>query len=855
MWREAPRARVSLPGYPFQRQRFWFSAAAQAAGASRMPGDGRHELLGERLPLAPAHGHAWMRRVDVAEEPWLADHQVDSAVVYPGTAFVESAIVAAREALGAEAVELLEVAFERPLLLQAGESCDLQVHVGREGLAASVSFHSRASGTTGDWTRHCAMRAMVSKSPGGAAGAQDIEAIGARCAADLAPTAFYEAWRERGNRWGTAFQGIARLGVGHGEAFARIEPPAGVVRGAHPAHPAILDACVQVLAAALGADRQGAFVGKAIGAARLHAPLGDGPLYSHAALRATDAAHPRVVAGDVRVLDQRGQLLAEMLDVRFEFIDLAASAHRAGGPWLHVTEWIAAEVPQGKAPSGTWTVVHANGEAHAARRLAKALQDRGQRALLANTGETSGDEAAGLADRLAALLDAARGHPERLLILTRGAWLLPGGSPRGASPYAAAAWGLGRTLAVEREAATWLVDLDPADAEAGVEAIAEQLASGATEDQLAARGGKLFVPRLVPAASASGAMPRLLPDCTYLVTGGLGALGLRVARWLAERGCRHLVLMGRSALPPRAQWREVEPATEAGRRIAAVLAIEALGSHVTTVAVDVRDSAALAAWLAQHRREMNPPVRGVVHAAGTLAMAPALELDRDALREQLAAKVQGAYALDRLFAADELEAFVLFSSASAVLGSPGLAAYAAANSALDALAAGRRARGGRALSIQWGAWAGGGMAAQAIEARGGSRAAETIAPDIGLRILGELWHADGPSLPCCRSPGPPGRSAIPRSPAHPSFPALRRGAPPLRRTRRGWKSLPCSHPASATRAWWTGWRARPRKCCASTQRRWKSARRSPAWASIRSWRSSCAIACSGRCRWPSRWWS
>jgi hybrid polyketide synthase/nonribosomal peptide synthetase FtdB len=743
VWSQVPHAHVPLPLYPFQRQRHWFREAAPAAQLSRLPGDGRHEVLGDRLPLAPVYGHAWVRRVDLADEPWLADHQVDSAVIYPGTAFVEGAILGAREVLGVESVELSDITFERPLVLAAGDPRDLQVHVEREGLAAEVAFHSRAAGANGDWTRHCTLRATVSKPAPVFTDLLDIAAVRARCTVDLAAPTFYGIWRERGNRWGTAFQGLTQLSLGRAEAIGRIELPEGLAHGAHPAHPALLDACVQVLAAALNGDRRGAFVGKSLGAVRVYAPLGDGPLYSHATLRATDAEHSRIAVGDVRVVDPSGHFVAEFLDLRFEFLDLAGPMQRAGGSWLHTIEWIAAEVPQGTAPAGRWTIAHAGEDEPAARLLAQALQERGHRVIRANTGLGYAD-AEELADRLLALLEGARGSAERLLIVTRGAWSLPGDSSRSPSIYGAAAWGLGRTLAVEREAPTWLVDLDPADAQAGIEVIAEALASESIEDQMAARSGRLLVPRLTAAMQLPGDPPRVLPDCTYLVTGGLGALGLRVARWLAERGCRHLVLMGRDALPPRAQWRELDPTCKMGHRIAALLALEALGTHVQTVALDVRDDAALAAWLAQHRREMNPPVRGVVHAAGTIALSPALELGRDALHQHLAAKVHGARSLDRLFAADELEAFVLFSSASAVLGSPGLAAYAAANSALDAIATERRSRGGRALCIQWGAWAGGGMAEGLLEVHGGARAAETIEPDTGLRLLGELWQSDRP---------------------------------------------------------------------------------------------------------------
>jgi acyl transferase domain-containing protein len=231
VWSQVPHAHVPLPLYPFQRQRHWFREAAPAAQLSRLPGDGRHEVLGDRLPLAPVYGHAWVRRVDLADEPWLADHQVDSAVIYPGTAFVEGAILGAREVLGVESVELSDITFERPLVLAAGDPRDLQVHVEREGLAAEVAFHSRAAGANGDWTRHCTLRATVSKPAPVFTDLLDIAAVRARCTVDLAAPTFYGIWRERGNRWGTAFQGLTQLSLGRAEAIGRIELPEGLAHG------------------------------------------------------------------------------------------------------------------------------------------------------------------------------------------------------------------------------------------------------------------------------------------------------------------------------------------------------------------------------------------------------------------------------------------------------------------------------------------------------------------------------------------------------------------------------------------------------------------------------------------------
>ncbi len=745
--RDHSHARVALPGYPFQRRRFWTRGAAAQPSAAPAPAVAAaqvHPVLGAQLPLASARDRVWVRSLSLEAAPWLADHQVDSSVVYPGAAFIECALLAAREALATDAVELRDLTAERPLVLERGIARELQTHLTREGGKARIVFHGRDA--AGEWSRHGAATALACDGVEPDAAPRLHEAR-ARCPRAIEPRAFYEAWRQRGNRWGPAFQGIVELSVGAGEALARIEAPAVIAAGlaGHRAHPAILDACGQALAAAAH-DRAGAFVIKSVARARFAAPL-EGALWSHASIRAGGSSSARTLAGDVSLFDAQGKPIARFEDVRFEFLGSAGDAQPAPERWVHATEWIeAGPLPVSGEPR-EWVIVHAEDEARSAALLAGALAAHDHRARLVNAGP-AGEALDTLCDSLLHLLDAARsvahargGNAPRLLVLTRGAWKLPGDAPGLAQVQAALAWGLGRTLAVEHsEFATVLADLDPCEPEAGLDALAARLHADAAENELAVRGTAVRVPRLAMQPLPEQAPPAMRRDGACLITGGMGALGLQVARSLVERGCRHLVLAGRTPLPPRVHWRDIDASSAAGRRIAAIVELENLGANVHAVALDVSDEAALASWHESWRREVRPPIRAVIHAAGVVKRRAALELDRASLRQQLEGKVLGALALERVFGDEDLDAFVLFSSASAVLGSPQLGAYAAANAALDAIARARRARGATALSVQWGAWAGAGMA------QANTLAAETLDPAQALRILAGLWNAPQPVL-------------------------------------------------------------------------------------------------------------
>jgi acyl transferase domain-containing protein/acyl carrier protein len=232
-----------------------------------------------------------------------------------------------------------------------------------------------------------------------------------------------------------------------------------------------------------------------------------------------------------------------------------------------------------------------------------------------------------------------------------------------------------------------------------------------------------------PAIEAEAARPALdFSEGTYLITGGLGGLGLEVAGWMAARGARHVALVGRSGLTSAAK-----EATDALTRG---------GVEVRVVRADVTDEAELARALAEVETSM-PPLRGVVHAAGVLDDASVLRLDRSRLDAVMGPKVAGAWNLHTLTAERRLDHFVLFSSAMSLLGSPGQANYAAGNAFLDALAAHRRARGVPALAVSWGPWSDVGLAAARADrgARLARRGLGSLRPEQGLAALGRLLRA------------------------------------------------------------------------------------------------------------------
>jgi len=336
--------------------------------------------------------------------------------------------------------------------------------------------------------------------------------------------------------------------------------------------------------------------------------------------------------------------------------------------------------------------------------------------------------------------------PPRLWLITQGAQAA-GEKPTPLSVAQSPLWGFGRVLAQEHPT-LWggLVDLEPGASlrDTAAQQLWEEISSADGEDQLAFRQGGRYVGRLVrQRPSATQAPPlRWRTDGSYLISGGLGDLGLLVARWMVEQGARRLILLGRTELPPRSSWSSVEAGSRLTRQITTIRELESLGACVHLAPVDVADEGQLTGFLDQFRADGWPPIRGVLHAAGVLQDGLLVQLDEEALKTVLRPKVMGGWLLHRLLQDDPLDFFLLFSSAGSVLGQPGQGNYAAANAFLDALAHYRQRRGQPALSIDWGAWDGEGFA----DSVGGKRLATRLAllgissiqPEQALEILGRL---------------------------------------------------------------------------------------------------------------------
>ncbi len=771
--------RIDLPTYAFAHERYWLEPVGRIADVTGAGlGAAGHPLLGAAVSVAGEDMVLLTGRLSLATHGWLADHAVSGVVVVPGAALVEL-VVRAGDEVGASRVRELTVA--TPLALPEAGGVRVQVRVGAadDTGARAVTVHAQAEeDPEGGWVRHA--EGVLEPA------ADDEPALGvwppvAATEVDLAQ--WYDALAGRGLAYGPAFRGLRRLWTGDGEVYAEVALPeeAAGPAAAFGVHPALLDAALHPVGALL-ADADGgprvpfAFSGvqvHASGATALRVRLTrDG---SAVRLVATDGAGAPVVSVDALALREMTGLTAPGVAARS----------------LFEVAWQAEEVPPAEEPTG-WALLTA-APSHPALDLPvfadvaavlAAADEAGEgppRALVlpvlpapaagppvaspgaglpvaspgaglsaAERSGLPGVPSADLPDAVRAVAADVLGVVQawlaadaladtRLVVLTRGAVATRDDDPV-TDLAGAAVWGLLRSAQSEHPDRIVLADLAAGTDAAGVDAAALAVLARVADDpaatggQVALRGDAVLTPRLVRAAApAEPPAAPALGDGTVLVTGGTGALGALVAEHLVTAyGARSLLLVSRQG-----------PAAPGADALAQRLT--GLGARVEVVAADVTDPDRVAALVAG----VGGRLAGVVHTAGVLDDGVVTAISPERLAGVLAPKAAAAWHLHEATAGRDLDLFVVYSSVAGVLGSPGQAAYAAANTFLDALAAYRRQAGLPAASLAWGMWDTAGMAATVGDADRARSARAGISPmsaDTGLALFDAALTAGRPAL-------------------------------------------------------------------------------------------------------------
>ena len=660
--------RVSLPTYAWQWGQYWVEADRTGPSLGEAGG---WPLGGQRIPTPTAGAHHVLR-VGPHHQPYLRDHVIFGRLVVPGAFHLTAALAVAAERWPDRPIELSAVEFVQALVVDPDGEAELHVLLEERAEAEEHAFElSSRDPADGRWTRHVRGRVRPATTEPSLESPSDLES---RCEEEVDLEVFLAKLLAQNIDWGPQWRWMTRARVDAEVAVAELSAPGPVDRAA-PLHPCVLDnsfGATNLWSVARALDEDVPQLPFAVERLRWwRAPVGTVRCGTIARTsRSTDDSS----VSDLVLWDETGEVVAEV--ERFVSRRAPRSAflrgESVGRAAFFRLDWQDADAPEPTAPRPSrWIVVAEEGSARA-QTLAASLEPctRVEPAQLgaalarapepvgvvcvweARDAETVPQTALRVAGEGLSVLAAHREHPGAV---ARMGWITSAAVDTGDRPVSAATaslWGLGRTVMREHpELGLCMIDVEP---DTDPEAIVRALTGADDEDQIALRGGRRRVARLCRVAPHEAAAPPTSDRGVVLITGGLGALGLHVARWLAERGTPELLLVSRSgaATPEAAE---------------AVASLEALGARVEVAAVDVADREALGALLDAQER----PLRGIVHAAGVLDDGVLAEQSAARIARVFAPKVEGAWNLHALTIDRALDFFVLFSSSAGLLGSAG----------------------------------------------------------------------------------------------------------------------------------------------------------------------------------------
>ncbi|HYB80411.1 MAG TPA: type I polyketide synthase, partial [Mycobacterium sp.] len=721
-----PEPHPQIPTTPWHHTHHWIdTTAARASSAESAPRAGT--LLGQHTTVSSSPlAHVWQARLVPEAKPYPGEHRFHGVEVVPASVILHTILSAAVE-LGFSA--LSGVRFEQPIL--ADQPRLIQVVADSESI--SLASSSAPDAPADRWTRH--VTAQLSSPPSGPAITsngryQDNGHRHENAHHDAIP-AVDELLAQRGVD-GRPFEWSVDswTATSAGMLAAITLPEASSV--------ALLDAAVHIGPLAEITDLC------------LHVPasieqvwLGDAvtePRGSVAVNYITRDDDELIV--DVTLAAHSGGACLSMRSLRYRAVPLGDKQPGEPGvlgqsgvdprTFAHTIEWQPRHGVDDEPPeiTGSRAIAVISDDGVSGTVFRKRLEDTGYVSAassdaryvlyLADSAPTDATEtdidyavriSAEVRQLVRILAERDAGNPVALWIVTRGVHE----AVNAAGLRQSFLWGLAEVIAAEHpELWGGLVDLafdaDPGEAASALAGVLRK----PSKSILVLRDGAVLAPTLAPLKGQPVRKSvRCRPDATYLVTGGMGALGLLMAAWLADRGARRLVLAGRTPLPPRHDWDR--DTVDAGLRqtIDAIRALEMRGVAIEAAAVDVGCRDDVQALLAKRDRDGAPPIRGIIHAAGVTNDQLVTNMTDGAVREVMWPKISGGQVLHEAFPPGSVDFFFLIGSAAAIFGIPGQASYAAANAYLDALARARHQQGCHTLSLDWVAWRGLGVAADA----------------------------------------------------------------------------------------------------------------------------------------------
>ncbi|KFE71835.1 SDR family NAD(P)-dependent oxidoreductase [Hyalangium minutum] len=773
------RRRVPLPTYPFARTRHWLPESGLLSGPrpvepreARLAPTRPHPMI-DRERSSP-EGQRFETRWD-GSEFYLRDHVVAARKTLPGVAYLELARAAGALARGAGVARLRAMVWSQPILVPgAPVEAQVALHAVKHGTDVTIS-----TGTS-DGNRVVHARCRLGDEHLEALSAPpllDLESLRQRCTHRKSQEQVYADFIAQGFTYGPTFQAVVEHLSSESEALSLLELPATAGEPDHfGLHPSLLDGALQTIIAKVRGNET--YLPFALDELTQYGPL---PRRCHAYVRfeREDAEQLRC---NVRLLDETGRTLVALDGLTLRALKPKSVETAPSGAPLYRPVWERVSAPAFELPSRDTTFLLFDEGEERFQAWTRFLGERGLPAESVHLA-TPGPRYAALggqryqlrpeepADHLALLQALPGAGPLVVLHAWRPREQEPTSPLQGAglgsllatsqalltlkqrpelrllalcatdedSPLSAAVGGFIRSLAQEstRLQPRAIQLADPAIASDVGRLLGELRAGGELEVRLDASGR--LVRRFQRATSPVTSRSVLREKGVYLITGGMGGLGLIFARHLVERYRASVVLTGRSALREE-QQRTLE-------------SLQAQGAQLLYLRADITQAADID-WMMREVRARFGHLHGVLHSAGVIEDAYLSQKSRESFARVLAPKLAGTWLLDLATAREPLDFFVTFSSVASVFGSAGQTDYATANRFLDAQATSRAAlvragqRSGVTLSLNWPLWQEGGMrvGADVVELTARTTGLRPLATATGLQAFEEALRLGEPQL-------------------------------------------------------------------------------------------------------------
>ena len=741
--------KVALPTYPFQRDRYWVESPSSDSISSSQK---LHKLIDKKFQSRLSKEVFFESSYNTKKLPIWAEHRVYKKVVIPGAGHISLLLAAASLTWEVRGCKIEKIVFPQALAFNSDrDTRTVQIMMTPEtrGYSFQMISFDTAEIATAKFEIHATGKIFDREE---IPPTFSVEEIRDRCGESIESENIYRVLAKQQIDLDRSFKWLKKVWVGRGEAIGKLQMPETVTDASeYQLHPGLIDSCFQLCVAFIGeneGENTETFVPFAIEKFCFYKPIEGKVLWSYARLLESDRESERSL--NIELFDELGGAIASIEGFQMRSVTpelLLSTLQPNFKNLLYELQWVESpNLKESPVRSRHWVILA--DRQGVGEKIATELNSKGEECTFVFAGEsdvklpkiinessqelgiihcwgldaTPEDAEGGCRSALAVtqmLGESERSTSTQLWLVTQGTQAVSNDAEVTA-PERSMLWGLGKVISLEYpQIDCRCVDLD---SDESVALLTADLLSPDTEDRIAYRQGVRYVSRLGASERTAKHSITIQPEGSYLITGGLGALGLQVAQKLAEMGAKNLALVSRNA-PSQAAKDVIARLSEKGVRVSVLQGNIAEKTDADRIL-----------------QNLEVPIKGIIHAAGVLADGVLQQMSWEQFAKVTAAKVKGTWYLHQLTKEKDLDFFVCFSSIASLLGSPGQGNYAAANAFMDALASYRRSLGLVGVSINWGPWAEGGMAASLSErmTMGGIIPLES---DRGVDILAQLLSA------------------------------------------------------------------------------------------------------------------